>query len=237
MTVTADGNPRVGPGGGARGGRGSTTVGDSPPGLRLPSRRWKDPRLIVGILLVVCSALGVVWVVNAADDRVRVWAVRSDIPAGAPITADQLVGVNVQVPEISAYWRSDDVVPSGLVATRDFVSGELLTRANVRAQDAASVRIVTLPVLHNQMPADLDVGRRVDVYVVQRGASGEADGPPQLVLRNAIVFSVDGDSGAFGGTSLEVGVALTLPEAQVPKVLDAQARGTLTLVDVPVATS
>ena len=59
----------------------------------------------------------------------------------------------------------------------------------------------------------------------------------QLVLRNAIVSSVDGDSGAFGGTSLEVGVALSLPQDQVPKVLDAQARGTLTLVDVPVATS
>jgi hypothetical protein len=87
------------------------------------------------------------------------------------------------------------------------------------------------------MPADLDVGRRVDVYVVERGVSGEADGPPQLVLRNAIVSSVDNDSGAFGGTSLEVGVALSLPEEQVPKVLDAQARGTLTLVDVPVTTS
>ena len=83
----------------------------------------------------------------------------------------------------------------------------------------------------------LDVGRRVDVYVVERGVSGEPDGPPQLVLRNAIVSSVDGDSGAFGGTSLEVGVALSLPQEQVPKVLDAQASGTLTLVDVPVATS
>jgi Flp pilus assembly protein CpaB len=85
------------------------------------------------------------------------------------------------------------------------------------------------------MPSDLDVGRRVDVYVVERGASGAADGPPQLVLRNAIVSSVDGDSGTFGGTSLEVGVALSLPDEQVAKVLDAQARGSLTLVDVPVA--
>jgi hypothetical protein len=122
-----------------------------------------------------------------------------------------------------------------LVATRDFADGELLTQAGVTTPDASSIRIVTLPVLRNQMPSDLDVGRRVDVYVVERGASGAADGPPQLVLRNAIVSSVDGDSGTFGGTSLEVGVALSLPDEQVAKVLDAQARGSLTLVDVPVA--
>ena len=60
------------------------------------------------------------------------------------------------------------------------------------------------------------------------------DGAPELVLRNAIVAGVDDDSGTFGGTSLEIGVALSLPDEQVAKVLDAQARGTLTLVDVPV---
>ncbi len=229
MTVTTDVE--------GRGAQNSAAIGASPAGLRLSSRRWKDPRLIVGVLLVVCSAVGVVWVVNAADDRVAVWAVRGDIPAGSPVTPGKLVDVDVQVPELSAYWLADDAVPEDLVALRDFAAGELLTRANVEIDNASDTRIVTLPVLRNQMPADLDVGRRVDVYVVERGVSGEADGPPQLVLRNAIVSSVDGDSGAFGGTSLEVGVALSLPQDQVPKVLDAQARGTLTLVDVPVATS
>ena len=229
MTVTTDVQ--------GRGAQNRAPVGASPSGLRLSSRRWRDPRLVVGVLLVICSAVGVAWVVNAADDRVSVWAVRSDIPAGSPVTADRLVDVEVQVPELSAYWTTDDAVPEDLVAQRDFASGELLTRANVEVADTSNTRIVTLPVLRNQMPADLDVGRRVDVYVVERGVSGEADGPPQLVLRNAIVSSVDGDSGTFGGTSLEVGVALSLPQVQVPKVLDAQARGTLTLVDVPVATS
>jgi hypothetical protein len=176
------------------------------------------------------------WTVEAADDRVSVWAVRTDIPAGSPVTASQLVGVDVQVPELSAYWLSEDSVPPDLVATRDFASGELLTRSNVRTEDATSIRIVTLPVLRNQMPSNLEVGRRVDVYVVDRGVTGEADGPPRLVLRSAIVSAVDGDSGAFGGTSLEVGVALSLPEDQVPRLLDAQAQGTLTLVDVPVTT-
>lgn len=209
-------------------------VGQSPAGVRLRRRGWRDPRLLIGVVLVVASALGVLWVVSAADDRVVVWAAGEDIAAGSPLGADRMVPVAIQVPDVSAYWRADLPLPEGVVATHDFAAGELLSRAGLESVDAARIRVVTLPVLRNQMPADLAVGARVDVYVVERGAAGEPSGPPELVLRNAIVSSVDSGSGAFGGTSLEVGVALSVPEERVPDLLDAQARGTLTLVDVPV---
>lgn len=208
----------------------------SPLGARLPRRQWRDPRLIVGVLLVVCSGLATAWVVQASDHRVAVWAVSADMPTGSPIEVGDLRAVSVQVPDLSAYWLADVEISEGLVASRDIAAGELLTRSGTRVSDV-DVRIVTLPVLRNQMPSDLSVGRRVDVYVVERAISGEPEGQPELVLRNAIVAGVDGDSGAFGGTSLEIGVALSLPDEQVAKVLDAQARGTLTLVDVPVTTS
>jgi hypothetical protein len=224
VTVAAEVNARAS----------SSGVGASPAGVRLSRRRWRDPRLIIGIVLIAASAIGVAWVVAAADERVGVWVVDDDLPAGSPVLNAKLEVAEVQVPDLDAYWPSSEAIPTGLVTTRDFAAGELLTRAGVTTPDASSIRIVTLPVLRNQMPSDLDVGRRVDVYVVERAASGEAAGPPQLVLRNAIVSSVDGDSGTFGGTSLEVGVALSLPDDQVAKVLDAQARGSLTLVDVPV---
>jgi len=206
----------------------------SPAGARLERRRWRDPRLLAGVALVIASAVGTAWAVSAADDRVSVWAVDRDVAAGSPITVDDLEAVNVQVPDLAPYWSASDAVGADLTATRDFAAGELLTHDGAAAGQADNVRIVTLPVLRNQMPADLDVGRRVDVYVVERGVSGEPDGAPELVLRNAIVAGVDDDSGTFGGTSLEIGVALSLPDEQVAKVLDAQARGTLTLVDVPV---
>ncbi|HEX5018640.1 MAG TPA: hypothetical protein VFX15_13770 [Actinomycetes bacterium] len=206
----------------------------SPPGATLERRRWSDPRLWVGVVLIVASGLGIVWAIEAADERVSVWALRSDVPAGSPITADHLTTVDVQVPVLASYWPASEPVADGLSATRDFAAGELLTRTGVDSERDGDIRIVTLPVLRNQMPADLAVGGRVDVYVVERGASGEPAGEPQLVLRNAIVAGVDGDSGTFGGTSLEVGVSLSLPDDQVSEVLDAQARGTLTLVDVPV---
>jgi hypothetical protein len=210
----------------------------SPAGTRLRERQWRDPRLIVGLLLVVASVLGVVWVVSASDETVGVWVVRTDVSAGNPITSDDVEVGRVQVPDQSLYLAADDPLPVPLTATRDFARGELLTQVGTIVDgEPRDVRLVTLPVLTNQMPANVGVGSRVDVYVVERTASGEPEAAPRLVLADALVSGVDDDSGAFGGNSLEIGVALAVPSERVPDVVDAQARGTVTLVDVPIGSS
>jgi hypothetical protein len=178
------------------------------------------------------------WVIGASDDTIAVWSVSDDIPSGSPVTEDEVRVVRVQLPDIGPYLLADSAIPEDMVAVRDFAAGELLTLVGLdRAGDPNGVRVVTLPVLRNQMPADLAVGDRVDVYVVERGSAGEPEETPRLVLARAVVADVDNDSGAFGGTSLETGVALSVPEEEVASVVDAQARGTLTLVDVPVGSS
>jgi hypothetical protein len=216
-------------------GANATETRGSPAGTRIHRERWRDPRLLVGIALVVVSLFGVLALVNVSDDTVSVWAVNDDIVAGGHVTESQLAAVSVHLPDLAPYLKTSDAITPGLVATRDFASGELLTRAGVApSTEAGRQRIVTLPVLRNQMPADLQVGDRVDVYVVERGADGEPSAAPRLVLRSAMVTGVDDDSGAFGGSSLDVGVALSVDSAQVADVVSAQAHGTVTLVDVPV---
>jgi hypothetical protein len=190
------------------------------------------------VVLVVTSVVAMTVVIGASDNTVAVWSVSDDLPSGSPVTADDVQAIDVQLPDVSPYLLADSEIPQGMVAARDFAAGELLTLVGLdRAGVAGGVRVVTLPVLRNQMPADLAVGDRVDVYVVERGASGEPDGAPRLVLDSAVVNDVDDDSGAFGGSSLETGVALSVPEDEVAGVVDAQARGTVTLVDVPVGSS
>lgn len=213
-------------------------VPPSPLGTRSPRRRWRDPRLLTGVVLVVASAIGMVWVIGASDDSVPVWSVQQDVPAGSALTTGDLTVVHVRLPAASPYLSAVDPVPEGAVAARDFAAGELLTAVGIESPAAdGSVRVVTMPVLRNQMPADLAVGDQVDIYVVERGAAGEPDGPPRLVMRSAIVDDVDDDGGAFGGSSLETGVALSVSSEEVAGLVEAQARGTVTLVDVPVGSS
>lgn len=212
----------------------STRVPDSPAGARLPRRSWRDPRLVLGLVLVVGSAVAVAAAVRASDDTVQVWAVGADVVAGTTLEPEHLVAVAVQVPSVDAYVPASASV-LGAEAVRDLAAGELLTDVALRRPgEPRDLRVVTVPVLRTQMPAALAAGDRVDVYLVVRGSGGQPEGPPRRVLSGAAVDSVDGDGGAFGGTSLEVGVALAVPGSDVPAVVDAQARGALTLVDVPV---
>ena len=230
MTITT---PATSPGS-----SGAWVAPPSPAGSRLSRRRWRDPRLLMGVLLVVTSVITMAWVIGASDDTIAVWSVSDDLPSGSPVTEDDVRVVRVQLPDIGPYLLADGAIPQDMVAVRDFAAGELLTSVGLdRAGDPDAVRVVTLPVLRNQMPADLAVGDRVDVYVVERGSAGEPEGTPKLVLARAVVADVDNESGAFGGTSLETGVALSVVGDEVAAVVDAQARGTLTLVDVPVGSS
>lgn len=178
------------------------------------------------------------WVIRASNDTIAVWSVNDDLPSGSPVAENDVVAVRVQLPAIGPYLSAERPIPEGMVAARDFATGELLTLVGLqRTGEETTLRVVTLPVLRNQMPADLAVGDRVDVYVVERGPAGEPDGPPRLVLGSAAIADVDNGGGAFGGTSLETGVALSVPEDEVAAVVEAQARGTVTLVDVPVGSS
>lgn len=214
-----------------------TQVPGSPPGTRLPRRSWKDPRLLAGVVLVVTSVTAVVVTVRTADDTTQVWAVRADVVAGTELTPEDVTAVPVRMPGLGPYVATS-VPVAGSEVVRDLAAGELLTDAAVREPDEPrDARVVTVPVLRNQMPADLAAGDRVDVYLVERDGGGQPAGPPEQVLAAVLITSVADDGGAFGGTSLEVGVALSVPATDVPAVVDAQARGTLTLVDVPVGST
>ena len=56
-----------------------------PPAIRYHRPGWRDPRILVGLVIVAASVLVGVKVLAAADDSVGVWAVRKDLPAGTRV--------------------------------------------------------------------------------------------------------------------------------------------------------
>ncbi|HVQ86708.1 MAG TPA: SAF domain-containing protein [Actinomycetes bacterium] len=206
---------------------------ESPPARRLVKARWSDPRMLAGLVLVVGSLIGVTWVVNAADDRVEVWSVRGDVAHGTTLTGDDVALVRVQLASVAPYLGKQ-TSPVGFVTTRNFAEGELLAASGVSGPgDAPDLRLITLPVEQHHLPSDLARGEQVDVYLVARAASGEPVGEPRLVLAAATVADVDDGDSRFGGSSLELGIALAVSPDDVEPLVAAEARGTITLVRVP----
>lgn len=209
------------------------TAPASPPARRLRPASWTDRRLLLGVALVVGSVAGTVAVVTAADDTVPVWSAREDLAPGMTVTADDVELADVRLPSTDAYL-SASADPVGAVVRHPVAGGELLpASAVVSAGAAPDRRLVTVPVDRHHLPIDLGRGEQVDVYLVERDATGSTVGDPLLVLAAATVDAVDDGATRFGGSTLQTGVVLAVDPTEVTAVVSAAARGSVVLVRVP----
>lgn len=69
---------------------------------RLKKPSWKDPRLLIGILLVLVSIAGVIALVGSADRTTQVYTAREDIAVGQVVAAADLSIVNVRLDDVES---------------------------------------------------------------------------------------------------------------------------------------
>jgi hypothetical protein len=142
----------------------------SPPARRLGRPRWRDTRLLIGVLLVLVSVV-VGARVFAAAGQTRQWVVaRADLPAGHVVTADDLTTASADLSDAvsSRYYpggRLGDVV--GGTLARPVSAGELVSGADFAGAAVTSNRLVPVIVKSGRMPK-LSPGDHVDVYAFQR---------------------------------------------------------------------
>jgi hypothetical protein len=149
-----------------------TSLGDTSPSVVPPAAAratrpgWRDPRLWVGVAIVAVSVVAGARLLGAADESVTVWAAADDLAAGADVTADDLEPRQVRFvdpSDLDRYYRADQVLPTDARLVRGVGDGELLPRAAVGTPDAGGV--LQLPVAVDLVPASVDAGSVVSVYV------------------------------------------------------------------------
>ena len=119
-------------------------AGSSPPAQRLQRHRWRDPRLWLGVVLVLVSVLAGATLFARADDTVAVWAADSDLHAGMPLTSDELHSTRVHFADssdVARYLRASEPIPPGAVAARDVAAGELVAISAVSTSGASPDRL------------------------------------------------------------------------------------------------
>lgn len=200
---------------------------------RTPSRRRRpplDPRLLIGIGLVVASVAGVVALVGAADRRITVYAADTTIAPGQHVGADDLVVRQVALDDAPAlYLTAADLPASGLVATSVIRAGELVPRSAVGSASGSESTALVLP-LAGDVSESVVAGADVDVWASAAGpddpsvAEGTGFGPPVVIVPDATVVRVVEDDGfvsAADGRSIEV----LVPRSRIARVLQAIADG------------
>ena len=208
-----------------------------PAAVRLVRPGWRDPRLLVGVLLVCVSVLLGARVLARGDDTTPVWSAARPVAQGAALTPDDVRVVRVRFAsdaDAGRYLSADQALGDGLVATRDLGEGELVPAAAVSA-DATSLRQLPLTLPAGSVPPATRVGSHVDVWAVPKaGAAGSGPGGAagRLLLEDVPVLAV-GRGGVGGPEALRQVVVGVAGPADVAEVVEALGRGTALLVGRP----
>lgn len=203
---------------------------------RLDLRPWRDPRLLVGVLLVLGATLLGARVAAATDDTTEYWAVRSSVAPGDTVTRESLQTTRVRLSAGAEgnYLRADEEFAAPLdqlVWSRDVAAGSLVDRGALTRKDASTRSQLPLGVAAGATPSDLARGDLVDVWVGP-GPGDDSQAKAIRVLESVRVVQAGSDSASLGG-SLAQTVLVDVDEAQLQgSVVSTVASGHVTLVRV-----
>ncbi len=203
---------------------------------RLHIRPWRDPRLLVGVLLVLGSTILGGRLVAANDDTVQYWALDHAVAPGDPVSAGDMVAVRVRLSaEVSDnYVRADEEFSAPLDSLQwgeRGASGALVQRSSLLPKAASGRSQLPLSVATGASPADLSRGDLVDVWVGP-GPGDQSAEEAVRVLQSVRIIDTSDESASVGG-SLAQTVLVDVPDAKLGgSVVGTVSSGHVTLVRV-----
>jgi Flp pilus assembly protein CpaB len=204
-----------------------TSAGSAPQPARTRRLRrptWRDPRVLIGIALILTSVVGVVLLVNSQNRTAPVYAADRELSTGTRLSADDLQVVHVQLDAAAGHYLSAEAEPPPDVElTRPLSEGELLPAAALGAVDSQLRQAVTVEVQHD-LARSVQPGRRVDVWSASGYSTVDDTGEVTRLAAAAEVTDIRESSSAFG-TSAAVTVELLVDPDEVTGLLAAFGAG------------
>lgn len=204
---------------------------------RLRIRPWRDPRLLIGLLLVLGATILGARLVAAGDDTVEYWVVSSTVATGDPVTRDSLETTRVRLSSATqdSYLRADEELDApleGLIWAHSVPAGSLVGKDALVPLASTNRGQLPLSVAEGAAPADLARGDLVDVWVGP-GPGDEPKGRAARVLESVRVIESGGDAAARSGALAQT-VLVDVEHAELSgSVVSTVAAGHVTLVRVP----
>lgn len=217
----------------ARPGRAHSLGASVPDAQRARRPGWRDPRILVGIAVVAGSVLLGAQVMATADDTIEVWSVRGDLPAGSLLDRSALELQRVHFASEGAsdhYFTVADPPAETATLDRPVAAGELLPRSAVRTTSGPELVEVPLSLAPDDLPATVQEGSVVDVWVTARSGARTTD-RARLVLDDVVVVDLPRRSGSLapqGTRQVIVGVGTDAVE-DVAETLGRSSDGRVVL--------
>jgi hypothetical protein len=194
-----------------------------PPANRAQASRWRDPRLVVGVVIVALCVLLGSRVLAGADDTVAVFSLRHDLPRGASLDRGDLSVTHVHFGGDGAerYVDASTALAPGTVVTHDLAAGELLPQSAITSSAGPELIEVPLSVAPDDLPASVRRGATVDVWVTPKvAAAGEDRTRARLALDDVVVVAVPRSGGGLAPTTTQQ-VIVGLEQSRADDLADA----------------
>ena len=198
----------------------------SQPAQRLRRPTWRDPRLLLGVLIVVLSVAGVLALLAAQDRTVPVYAADRPLSTGDHLELEDLRTVHVHIPEAAdRYVAAAEGLPEGMQLTRMVGQGEILPAAALTEATVDGLQAVTVQAEHDLARA-VQPGRLVDVWAAEgSGYSDEAADAVQLVSAGEVT-DIRQSSSTFSAQD-SVTVELLVSSEELTELLTALGEGAI----------
>ena len=211
----------------------TTTGPASPAAVRWRRPGWRDPRLLVGVVLVALSVGLGAWAVGSAGRTVSVLAAADPLIVGQALTDQELVVRQVQLSDAEQlYLAAGTDLSADLVVTRAVGAGELVPAAAVSSGADLGLREVAVGAA-GQLASSVVEGSSVDLWFVPDATTAAPVPHPRELAVDLMVAQVSVPTGALAvGSGATVHVMV--PVGDLSDILAALAAdGGIEVVSVP----
>lgn len=181
-------------------------------------RTWMDPRLVIGVVLVLVSLAGVWFVVQQSSRTETAWAATRTLLPGDTVTAGDVQQVDVRLPQAQDRYLDASADPVGMIVASTVGQGEVLP---VRALgDAASEdRSAVVVEIQGALPRAVRTGSLVDVWTAAPTEDGYQ--APEVLIDDAMVVGVLEDEGILASSAQQL--ELLVPTEATSALLEAMS--------------
>lgn len=181
-------------------------------------RTWIDPRLVIGIALVIASLAGVWLVVQQSSRTDTAWAATRTLLPGERVTSADVQQIEVRLPQSQDRYLAASDDPVGMVVASTVGQGEVLP---LRALGTAvgEDRSAVVVDLQGALPSAVRSGSLVDIWTAAPTEDGY--GPPAVLVDDAIVVGVVEDDGILASAARQL--ELLVPSGETGRLLEAMS--------------
>jgi hypothetical protein len=191
-------------------------------------KKASQTRLVVAIALfaaAVISAMALTALGNRSDTY---WVARHSLIPGSQILEGDVSQVQVALGQISADYFSKDSDVIGSYALRAIAKNELISVSSVSDMPrGAKSGQVPISIHGSDLPSDIEIGEKLDIYWVPEAMGIQKAEPSTLVISGAFLNSINRKASNFGN---DISLTVSVTNSEIFSLLQATSSGRLVIV-------